>query len=183
MKKVSFLAVLALLFSCVASAQLSTQATANVTVQVTQQNSISLVEASGGNFTFDNTTGASNSIVLSANWTLDNTFTHVNLYGYFPTTTALTTTGGSQIPASAVASTWTVSNGASSGTAMPCNGNSVTAGGSCQAMLLASATGGTLSLNPQTVTATFSLSLPNYAGLKLSAGNFTGTISFVVSAT
>lgn len=183
MKKLSFLAVLALLLSSVASAQLSTQATANVTVQVTQQNSISLTEASGGNFTFDSSLGTSNSIVLSANWTLDNTFTHVNLFAYFPTTTALTTTGGSQIPASAVASTWSVSNAASSGTAMACNGNSVTAGGTCPAMLLASVGGGSLSTNPQTVTTTFSLSLPNYAGLKLSAGNFTGTISFVVSAT
>lgn len=193
MKKVSKI-VVAILFALAvlivpnANAQLTTSASIAVTVNVSVNSSISLTQT-GGSLTFDPATGKTNNITFNVAYNLGPT-NNITLYTYFSNPASALSAGPSHIPASAVSSTFT--NAVSSGTSQPCTqapavGNGVVDGASCQSITIANVGSGTANPTGTNVQVTpfpttYSLSILNYAALKLPAGNFSGVLNAVVLA-
>lgn len=190
--KAVFLAVVLLLTAGVASAQLTTAQTIAVTVLVQQQSTISLSE-SGGNLTIDPTAGTSNQVTFSGHYNLGPA-SSLTLYTYFSSASAaLSTTGGSVVASSSLSSTFSVStnNGSfsTSSSGQPCTvagqGNGTVDGATCQPIMLASNGTGTISNTNSSqgnFAVTYNLAILNYAGLKLAAGNYSGTLNAVAVA-
>lgn len=191
MKKVLQIAI-AVLFALVvltsnANAQLTTQANIAVTVDVSVNSTISLTQT-GGSLTFDPATGKTNNIVFNVTYNLGPTST-ITLYTWFANPASALSAGSSNIPASAVSATFSSLLGAGAGvpcTAAPGVGNGVVDGAACQSILIGNVGNG---LNPSgnnaivtPVSTTYSLSVLNYAALKLPAGNFSGVLNAMVLA-
>jgi hypothetical protein len=193
-KRFVLLFAVLLLFVGHANAQLTTNASINVTVNV-QMNSSILLSESGGSLIINPTNGQSNSVTFTTIWNLGPT-NSITLYSWFsnPTSALSASAGASNIPSSAVAATFTSVNGnpgvVSAGSGSPCNqvvgvGNGVVDGAACQPSLLAGpgsqglgTTGGTIGTTG-TATTTYSLALLNYP-FKVAAGSFTGVLNVAV---
>lgn len=187
--KIVVLAVAVMLTSN-ANAQLTTQANIAVNVDVSINSSISLAES--GALTFNTTTGVTNNITFTTQWNLGPTQT-ITLYSWFSNPSQALTAGSNSIPSAAISATFLSVNGqgnVSSGNNQPCNqapgvGFGVVDGASCQPSQVAvvgQGTGNGTANTSGTATTTYSLAMPNYAGLRLGAGNYSGVLNVVVLA-
>lgn len=189
MKKFFFaVAVALLLFAGSANAQLIANGSVGVSVTVAANSFVSTT--GGGSLTIDPVTGQSNVITLTVGWNLPTTWSNVRLYSYFQSATAaLSTTGGTNIPSSAISATvgMTNANGPISGNPCTYSTGYGTAGANCQPQTIGSTTDG---ISPSDtggvapITVTYQLVILNYAnnGQHLAAGAYTGTLSIIAVA-
>jgi hypothetical protein len=175
-----FPAIAVLFFVPASFAQLQSSQTLGVTVQVAIQSTVSLTET-GGSLTFNPATGVSNQITFTSNSNLDASFSKITLYTWFSSATTALTAGSSNVASSVIQATWASVDTSGSGfcNATPAVGNGVVDGSACPAVDIAKAVNQD---NLRTASATFSLSIPNFAAQKIPAGNYSGTLNALVLA-
>jgi hypothetical protein len=175
-----FPAIAVLFFVPVSFAQLQSSQTLGVTVQVTIQNTISLTET-GGSLTFDPATGISNQVTFTSNSNLDASFAKLTLYTWFSNGATALTAGSSNVASSVIQASYASvdTSGAGFCNATPAVGNGVVDGSACPAFDIAKSVNQD---NMRTASATFSLSIPNFAAQKLPAGSYSGTLNALVLA-